>query len=158
MGPPELLAGHHRLADFHCGKSSLDKWLVDRALKCQEDASARTYVVCADNAVLGYYALAAGSVTRSGVPGAIRRNMPDPIPVVVLARLAVHAQHAGQGVGAGLLKDAVLRALRLRQDLGIRAMLCHAIDEEAASFYRTHGFVNSTLDPLTLLLNLNHLP
>lgn len=158
MKAPEVLAAHHRLTDFKCGKPALDRWLIDRARKSQAEGGAQTYVVCEDNAVLGYYALAAGFVARAGAPSAVRRNMPDAIPVVVLARLAVHAEHAGRGIGSGLLKDAVLRALRLRQELGIRAMLCHAIDDEAAAFYRHHGFADSRLDPLTLLLNLSRLP
>ena len=80
--------------------------------------------------------------------------MPDPIPVIVLGRLAVHVDWAGQGIGAGLLKDAVLRALQLSQEIGIRALLCHAISEDAKRFYQHHGFVASPIEPLTVMLNL----
>jgi len=107
---------------------------------------------------VGYYALAAGAVSHAPAPGHVRRNMPAPIPVVVLGRLAVHADWAGQGIGAGLLKDAVLRALRLSRDMGIRALLCHALHEDAQRFYLHHGFVASPVEPLTVMLNLAKVP
>ena len=87
------------------------------------------------------------------VPGSVRRNMPDPIPVVVLGRLAVHSEWTGQGIGSGLLKDAVLRTVALAEQMGIRALLCHAIDEEAKQFYLRHGFFESPSEPLTVMLN-----
>ncbi|AND70645.1 N-acetyltransferase GCN5 [Dyella thiooxydans] len=151
---PKPLTEAHRLEGFRCTESALDSWLKQRARRNQQDGASRCYVVCADDDVVGYYALAAGAVSHAQVPGSVRRNMPEPIPVVVLGRLAVHADWAGQGIGAGLLKDAVLRALRLSQELGIRALLCHALHEDAKRFYLHHGFVESPIEPLTVMLNL----
>ena len=99
--------------------------------------------------------MAAGALVHAQAPGSIRRNMPDPIPVAVLGRLAVHADWAGRGIGAGLLKDAVQRSQRLANEIGIRAMLCHAISDSAKRFYLHHGFVESPVDPMTLLLKLS---
>ena len=104
--------------------------------------------------MVGYYALAAGAVLHAVASGGIRRNMPEPIPVVVLGRLAVHADCSGKGIGAGLLRDAVLRSLRLAEELGVRALLCHAISNDARTFYLHHGFVESPIEPMTLMLNL----
>ena len=104
--------------------------------------------------VIGYYVLAAGAVLHENTPGSIRRNMPEPIPVVVLGRLAVHAEWTGKESRAGLLKDAVLRTVRLGEEMGIRALLCHAINESAKQFYQHHGFIEPPIDPLTLMLNI----
>jgi len=110
--------------------------------------------VCAGADVVGYYALAAGAVLQGTAPGNIRRNMPEPIPVAVLGRLAVHTDWTGQGIGAGLLKDAVLRTVQLAEQMGIRALLCHALDERAKQFYLHHGFIESPVEPLTVMLNI----
>lgn len=101
---PRPLTETHRLEGFRCTESALESWLKQRARRNQQDGASRCYVVCADDDVVGYYALAAGAVSHTQVPGSVRRNMPEPIPVVVLSRLAVHADWAGQGIGAGLLK------------------------------------------------------
>lgn len=111
-------------------------------------------MVCEGKRVIGYYALAAGSVQRVQTQGRIRRNMPDPIPAIVLGRLAVDQAWQGHGMGADLLQDAVLRALRASREIGARVLLCHAIDAAAQAFYLHHGFVESTFDPLTLMLDL----
>ena len=121
------------------------------------EGGARVFVVCNGQAVVGYYALAAGAVLHTQVTGSIRRNMPEPVPVVVLGRLAVHADCAGKGIGAGLLKDAVMRSQRLSAELGVRALLCHAISESAKKFYLHHGFVESPIEPMTLMLKLTKL-
>lgn len=155
---PTPLSEAHRLESFRCTEPALENWLRQRAQRNQQDGASRCYVVCAGEDVMGYYALAAGAVSHAQVPGQIRRNMPEPIPVVVLGRLAVHADWAGQGVGSGMLKDAVLRALRLSRELGIRALLCHALHEEAKRFYLHHGFVESPIEALTVMLNLAKLP
>ena len=152
---PEPLAEAHRLDGFRCTEPVLESWLKQRARRNQQDGASRCYVVCAGEDVVGYYALAAGAVSRAQAPGKVRRNMPDPIPIIVLGRLAVHADWAGQGIGAGLLKDAVLRALRLSLEMGIRALLCHAISEDAQRFYLHHGFVASPVEPLTVMLSLS---
>ena len=132
----------------------MELWLKQRALRNQSEGASRTFVVCAGTNVIGYYALAAGAVLHENTPGSVRRNMPEPIPVAVLGRLAVHADWTGKGIGAGLLKDAVLRTVRLGTEMGIRALLCHAIDESAKQLYLHHGFIESPIDPLTLMLNI----
>lgn len=116
----------------------------------------RTYVVCFGNTVVGYYSLAVGSIEHRFVAGSIKRNMPEPIPVMILARLAVDRRYAGQSIGTGMLRDALLRTLQAADIAGIRAMLVHALDEQAASFYRRRGFTASPFDPLVLFLALNH--
>lgn len=163
MKRPELrapvpLTEAHQLDGFRCSETALEIWLKQRARKNQQDGASRCYVVCAGVAVVGYYALAAGAVSHVQAAGSVRRNMPDPIPVIVLGRLAVHVDWAGRGIGAGLLKDAVLRALRLSQEMGIRAMLCHALTEDAKRFYLHHGFSESPIEPLTVMLNLAKIP
>jgi GNAT superfamily N-acetyltransferase len=155
---PTPLVEAHRLEGFHCTGPVLESWLKQRARRNQQDGASRCYVVCAGEDVVGCYALAAGAVSHAQAPGHVRRNMPDPVPVVVLGRLAVHADWAGQGIGAGLLKDAVLRALRLSREMGIRALLCHAIHKDAQRFYLHHGFVASPVEPLTVMLNLATMP
>jgi predicted N-acetyltransferase YhbS len=151
---PVALDGRHTVERFRCTEPALESWLKQRALKNQSQGASRCFVVCDGAAVVGYYALSAGAVVHAQAPGSVRRNMPDPIPVVVLGRLAVHTEWTGKGIGAGLLKDAVLRSLRLASELGVRAMLCHAIGDDAKAFYLRHGFVPSPIDPMTLMLNL----
>lgn len=158
LSAPAPLTEVHRLDGFRCSEAPLDIWLKQRARRNQQDGASRCYVVCAGVDVVGYYALAAGAVSHMEASGGVRRNMPDPIPVIVLGRLAVHSDWTGQGIGVGLLKDAVLRALRLSQEMGIRAMLCHALTEDAKGFYLHHGFSESPIEPLTVMLNLVKLP
>ncbi len=151
---PAALTEAHRLDAFECAHPSLGDWLRQRALKNHLSGASRCFVVCDAKHVVGYYALAAGSVEQARTPGNIRRNMPEPIPVLVLGRLAVHRDHVGLGIGAGLLKDAVLRSQRAAIDIGARALLCHAIDETAKAFYLHHGFTASPIDALTVMLRL----
>ena len=155
IGAPRPLADEHQLGDFHCTSPDLAKWLKERARRNQRDGASRCFVVCdARQHVIGYYALAAGSVSHLMVPGSVRRNMPEPIPVAVLARLAVHSDWIGQGIGRGLLKDALQRTLRTSEHMGIRVLLCHAIDEAARASYLRHGFIESPIDPMTVMLSL----
>ncbi|MDA8109908.1 MAG: GNAT family N-acetyltransferase [Betaproteobacteria bacterium] len=151
---PAPLAAAHRLEAFRCAEPELELWLKQRARRNQLEGASRTFVASAGDEVVGYYCLAAGAVVREQASGNIRRNMPDPIPVVVLGRLAVHAAWQGQGIGAGLLKDAVERTLRLAEEMGIRALLAHALHDKAKQFYLHHGFVESPLDALTVMLNV----
>jgi len=152
---PAPLEDLHRLDDFVCDEASLEHWLKRRARKNHSSGASRVFVVTTDDrSVVGYYALSAGSVVRAVTPGRVSRNMPEPIPVAVLGRLAVHQDHSGRGLGAGLLRDAILRTRRLAQDLGVRALLCHAVDERARAFYLHHGFLVSPIEPLTLMLPL----
>lgn len=158
ISAPGPLGDEHRLDDFHCTSPDLTKWLIDRARKNHRDGASRCFVVCDEQKnVIGYYALAAGAVSHALAPGSIRRNMPDPIPVAVLGRLAVHAHWVGQGIGRGLLKDATLRTLQISQQMGIRVLLCHAIDEAAKAFYLQNGFIESPTDTMTVMLSLARL-
>lgn len=155
LGAPRPLAAGDRLEDFQCSAAALATWLRERAHQNQASGASRCFVVCdVQQQVVGYYALAAGAVTHAEVPGRLRRNMPDPIPVIVLGRLAVHQDWAGKGIGQGLLKDAVLRTLQTREQVGARALLCHAFDDAAQAFYLRHGFIASPIDGMTLMLPL----
>lgn len=155
ISPPGPLSDGHRLDDFQCASLELTKWLINRARKNHRDGASRCFVVCDEQQdVIGYYALAAGAVSHERVPGSVKRNMPDPIPVAVLGRLAVHTDWTRKGIGQGLLKDAVQRTLQAAQRMGIRVLLCHAIDEQAKAFYLKHGFIESPVDPMTVMLSL----
>ena len=152
---PAPLTAKHDTSQFVCRQNSLRAWLGKRALANAASGASRTYVVCAtERQVIGYYALSAGSIAAASAAGRLRRNTPDPLPVIVLGRLAVHSDRAGRGIGSGLLKDSVLRSIQASALIGVRGLLCHAIDEEAMGFYLKHGFVSSPLDPLTLMLGL----
>lgn len=153
---PSPLTIVHRLEEFECSVGDLNFWLLERARQSQVSGASRTFVVSdKQQRVVAYHALAAGAVSHELAPGRLRRNMPDPIPAVVLARLAVDRAWTGKGIGQALLKDAVLRSLRAAEHMGIRAMLCHAMDERARSFYLKHGFVASNIHPMTVMLSLD---
>ena len=124
---PEHLTPAHDIAAFDSGIPALDDWLKRRALANEEAGGSRTYVVCAGGRVVGYYALATGGVAQEAATGRVRRNMPDPVPVMVLARLAVDRAYQDRGLGAGPLRDAILRILQASELGGLRAILVHAI-------------------------------
>ena len=152
---PVPLTADHDTSAFICQHESLTTWLHKRALANAASGASRTYIVCdSKNNVIGYYALAAGSIAKEAAPGRLRRNMPDPLPVIVLGRLAVHSDWSGRGIGSGLLKDAVLRSIQAAELIGVRALLCHAIDDEAKAFYVKYGFVESPLDSRTVMVGL----
>ncbi|WP_409161532.1 GNAT family N-acetyltransferase [Pectobacterium sp. B2J-2] len=153
---PELLLPQHAVVDFRSSEPSLDDWLKRKALKNQTIGASRTFIVCESgaNQVIGFYALATGSVQRQSVSGALRRNMPDPLPVLVLGRLAVDERYQRRGIGAGLLKDAVLRSRQVTEQVGTKALLVHALSEEAKDFYLHWGFTSSEIQSSTLLLPL----
>lgn len=152
---PEKLRPDHDFSAFGSGIPVLDDWLRRRALANEKGGASRTYVVCTGHRVIGYYALAAGAVAAAAAPGRIRRNMPDPVPVMVLGRLAVDSEHQGTGLGRALLRDAVLRTLQAADIAGIRALLVHAISEKAKGFYERCDFRPSPLDPMTLMITLH---
>lgn len=153
---PEPLAEHHLLDEFDCGELILDDWLKRRARANQISGASRTFVVAGeDRRVYGYYALAAGAVTHQMATGGVRRNMPDPIPVMVLGRLAVDQRAKGCQLGGALLRDAVQRAIQVSRNAGVRALLVHALNEQARQFYEHYGFQVSPMDPLTLMLRLD---
>lgn len=154
LSAPEHLTSDHDLATFDSGVPPLDEWLKQRALANEEAGASRTYVVSARGRVVGYYALATGGIARAEAPGRVRRNMPDHVRVMVLGRLAVDHAYQGRGLGEGLLRDAILRTLQAAELGGIRAILVHAISEEAKRFYQRHGFVESPVDPMTLMITI----
>jgi len=154
VGAPEPLTDRHDCSDFDCGREALDTWLKGRALRNQASGASRTFVVCESGRVVAYYALASSAVATELATGRLRRNMPDPIPVVVLARLAVDRSHQGQGLGRALLHDAGRRVLHAADAIGIRGLLVHALDEDAWAFYRRLGFDPALLDPMTLMITL----
>ncbi len=154
VSPPELLTAQHDVSDFTSTEPTLDEWLKRRALKSQKSGAARTYVVTSENFVIGYYSLAVGSVTRSLSVSRVRRNMPDPIPVMLLARLAIDDSWQGRGLGRSLLRDAVLRAIQAADIVGIRALLVHAISDDAKRFYQYFGFQPSEIESMTLMATL----
>lgn len=151
---PELLTEKHEILRFDCGVTSLNEWLKHRALKNNLTNASKTFVVCSTDQVVGYYCLAAGAVEHKLAPGKIKRNMPNPIPVMVLGRLAVDKRWSHLGIGSGLLKDAVLRTISVSKTCGMRALLVHALSDEAKRFYQKNGFVESSLVPMTLVLSL----
>jgi GNAT superfamily N-acetyltransferase len=154
VGAPQRLTSAHDVADFDCGVPALDDWLKRRALQNESSRASRTFVVVAGKRVVGYYALASGAVALAAATGRVRRNMPEPIPVMVLGRLAVDRAYQGSGLGSALLKDALLRTLAAAEFAGIRAVLLHAISDDAKRFYVRHGFAQSPLDPMTLMISL----
>ena len=154
LGPPSPIDVGHDLSAFSCGHSALDDWLRRRAVANHKSGASRTFVVCEGNRVVAYYALAAGALACSEATGRFRRNMPDPIPVAILARLAIDIGFQKHGLGRALFRDAALRILGAADAIGIRGLLVHAISEEAASFYRAIGVEASPVDPQTLMVTL----
>ncbi len=154
---PTILNSANDTGQFCCGIMSLDEWLKKRALKNQKNGASRCFVICDGNRVIGYYALATGSVERLIVPGPIARNMPDPIPVIIIGRLAIDSEYQGRRLGSALLKDAMLRTLSIAQNVGVRGLLVHAISDEAKQFYLNYGFQTSPIEQMTLLLSIKHL-
>jgi GNAT superfamily N-acetyltransferase len=155
MKAPQPLAAGHRLEAFDSGEPSLDDWLRRRALKNQDNGSSRTYVVCEGAEVIAYYCLAAGTIGHAEAPGNLKRNRPDPIPVIVLGRLAIHRAYHQQGMGTALLRNAILRTLQAAEVAGVSALLVHALSEQAKRFYRSRGFLESPTQPMTLCLPLS---
>jgi GNAT superfamily N-acetyltransferase len=154
LSSPILLATDHQLDDFDCNVDSLNDWLKKRAYQNQLSGASRSYVVLEGKRVVGYYCLASGALELSDSPTQVRRNMPNPIPVAILGRLAVDKSFQGKGLGVALLQDAVLRTAQAGGILGIRGLLVHALSMEAKTFYEHHGFVASPTQPMTLILSL----
>lgn len=154
----ERLRKEHDVSGFDCGNSSLDDWLKRFALTNQQGDSARTYIALLQRRIVGYYSLSAGSVRKEESPARIARGLVNhPIGVILLARLAVDRREQGKGPGKALLVDALSRSLAAADVIGARAILVHAIDEQALSFYRRFGFESSPLDPKQLMLLMKDL-
>lgn len=158
INAPELLTANHNISNFSCGVQALDDWFKKRAMKSQSQSQShsRVYVVTDSETtqVIGYYAIAMGSVQREDSIGSFRRNAPNPIPVLVLARLAVHLDYQGYAIGAGLLKDCLLRSVKAMNVVGGVGILVHAIDESAKSFYKKFGFKASPINGMILMARI----
>lgn len=154
---PHLLTAVHILDSFSSGEPVLDDWLKKRALKNNDIDASRTFVVTLEQDVVAYFAMTVGEISHSAATGALRRNMPDPIPVTVLARLAVHENWHGHGLGRSLLREAVVRSLQVSANAAIKAIVVHALHERARGFYEGFGFQRSRLDEMTLMAPLKGL-
>lgn len=151
---PRPLEERHQIDSFECGVSLLDDWLKRRAYADQAGGASRTYVSCDETRVVAYYALASGAVENAIATGRVRRNMPDPIPVVVLGRLAIDRSWQGRGLGRALIKDAIQRVSQAADIIGIRAIIVHAISPEAKAFYMAVGFEPARFQEMTLMATL----
>ncbi|OAT26669.1 acetyltransferase [Buttiauxella ferragutiae ATCC 51602] len=157
IAAPEPLRAEHVVSQFCCGVESMDSWLRQRAMKNQLTGASRTFVCCDEARVLAYYSLASSAVAPNSAPGRFRRNMPDPIPVVILGCLAVDKSLHGKGIGRALVRDAGLRVIQTAETIGIRGMLVHALSEEARDFYLRVGFEPSPVEPMTLMITTGDL-
>ncbi|MDE2410322.1 MAG: GNAT family N-acetyltransferase [Sphingomonadales bacterium] len=155
--PPAPLDHSHLLEEFYSGTPSLDDWLRRRALSNQESGASRTFVLCQRGKVVAYYALASSSIACADAMGRFRRNMPEPIPVIALARLAIDQSLQGQGFGRALVRDAGRRVIAAADLIGVRGMIVHAISEDAKQFYLRCGFLPSPTSEMTLMIPLNDL-
>lgn len=151
---PEPLGDLHELNDFFSGVATLDDWLKRRARANKVSGASRTYVLADNHRVVGYYALASGAIAVDSSVGRFRRNMPDPIPVAVLGRLAVDRSQQGRGLGRALFRDCALRVEHAADTIGIRGIVVHAISEQAKAFYLALGFDESPNEPMMLMVTL----
>ncbi len=151
---PEPLNAHHQLEVFDSGVELLDEWLRRRALKNQLTGASRTFVVCEESRVVAFYSLASSAVATVDTTGRFRRNMPDPVPVVLLGRLAVDRAWQGGGMGRALIRDAAMRVMQAAEVIGVRGLVVHALSEEAKAFYERVGFGPSHTDPMKLMITL----
>jgi predicted N-acetyltransferase YhbS len=154
---PALLVDLHDVSAFDSGEESLDTWLRKRARANQIEGASRTFVACDGNRIVGYYAISSGAVIPTKVPGRFKRNMPDPIPVALLGRLAVDKIWQGKGLGRSLFRDAATRIARAADHIGIRGIVVHAISESAREFYLKLGFTPCADEPMTLVIALKDL-
>lgn len=157
LAGPELLGAHHQIDAFDCGDDALDAWLLRKAARNQAEGSSRTWVVTEGRRVVAYYASSTAVVLRADASRRAGRNQPDPLPALLLGRMAVDRGWQGQGLGAALLKHFLLKALEVAEVTGVRLVLVHAKDDRAAALYRHHGFEPSPVDDLTLMLLLKDL-
>jgi predicted N-acetyltransferase YhbS len=149
---PRPISESDDVATFDSGEPNLDDYLRTRALTNHAGGASRCFVTCRDGSVVGYYALASGAVSHADLSGKFRRNMPNPVPVILLSRLAVDRKHQGRGLGESLLRDAIARSVQVAEQIGVRAILVHALHDEARRFYIRFQFEPSPTDPLHLML------
>jgi predicted N-acetyltransferase YhbS len=154
LSAPILLTVAHERDHFDSGERSLDEWLKKRAIKNQVSGASRCFVICQHNRIIGYYSLSAGAINHDMAPKTMRRNMPNPLPVLLLGRLAVDKKHHNQGLGSALLRDALIRSVHVAKNTGVFAILVHALSEQAKQFYLSRGFVESPLQAMTLMMTL----
>lgn len=151
---PSLISHDHEIANFDCGELSLNLWLKSRAIKNNTSGASRCFVICDKKEVVGYYCLSAGAITRESAPKIMRRNMSNPLPVLVLGRLAIDKKYHNKGLGSALLRDAMIRSVNVAKDAGVFAILIHALSEQAKRFYISRGFVESPLQSMTLFMTI----
>jgi GNAT superfamily N-acetyltransferase len=154
LTPPAPITADRELMNFDSGELSLNEWLKKRAFKSHATGASRCFVLCAGTTVIGYYSLSAGAISHEAAPKAMRRNMPDPLPVLLLGRLAVDRRYHNQGIGQALLRDAMIRAVKVAGNAGVFAILVHALSDQARQFYLSRGFVESPMQPMTLLMTI----
>jgi GNAT superfamily N-acetyltransferase len=154
MKSPSVITAEHDLTNFDCGEPSLNDWLKRRALKNHASGASRCFVVCSSATVIGYYSLSAGAISHESAPKSMRRNMPDPLPVLLLGRLAIDKRYHNSGIGQALLRDAMLRAVNVAGNAGVIAILVHALTDQAKQFYISRGFVVSPLQSMTLMMTI----
>ncbi len=154
-GAPQALEARHLLEGFDCGNPGLNDWLIRHARQAQSSGSAKTYVVVEGDRVAGYFSLTVGQADALEVPERMRKGMGRyPIPVVILARLAVSLQDQGKGIGIGMLQEAIRRTVAIAEQAGVRALLTHPVDDAASRFYERFGFEPSPIRAQQLLLLL----
>lgn len=152
---PALLSDNHNVDNFDCGELTLNEWLKKRAAKNNVADASRCFIISnTNNEVVGYYSLSAGAINRELAPKAMRRNMPDSLPVLVLGRLAINKNYHNKGLGSALLRDAMIRSVNIAQDAGVFAILIHSLSDKAKQFYISRSFVESPLQPMTLFMTL----
>lgn len=149
---PDLLTQAHLVDEFDCGEDHLNTWLRERARRNQADGSSRTWVVADDQRVVGFYASSTAVLLRASATKRAARNQPDPLPALLLGRLAVEQKFQGRGLGAALLKHFLLKSIEIADITGVRVLLVHAKDQQVADFYLRYGFEPSPVDDLTLML------
>jgi GNAT superfamily N-acetyltransferase len=154
LTPPTPITADQELTNFDSGEFSLNEWLKKRAFKNQAAGASRCFVLCAGVEVIGYYSLSAGAISHEAAPKGMRRNMPDPLPVLLLGRLAVDKRYHNRGIGQALLRDAMMRAVNVSGNAGVFAILVHALSDQAKQFYLSRGFVESPLQPMTLIMTI----
>lgn len=155
LAKPVPISEEHQVDDFISGETSLDDWLRKRALKNQHSGASRSFEISKNKKVIGYYSLSAGAISQEVAPKSMRRNMPDPLPVLLLGRLAIDKNYHNQGLGSALLRDALLRAVNVANEAGVFAVLVHALSEQAKRYYLSRGFVQSPIQPMTLMITID---